>query len=279
MAYKTLFSALTDSDIINEVLPTATALSGLFDAHLDTLCLGVDRTQVASYYGGATSVLVQEAFSRAQEEAAALEKSARAELDRSDVRWSCQSDIAQMADLARIVSLHARFSDLAIAPQPYGDGRGQDIETALEACLFDASVPVLVTPNKSGLTTLPKQVLVAWNESAEALRAVKSALPMIAKADRVHVVMVDPPAHGATRSDPGGLLSQFLARHGHKVEVEVLSRTLPRVADVIIRHAEDIEADLVVMGAYGHSRFREAVFGGATLYMLQHATRPVLMAH
>ncbi|VAW02683.1 Universal stress protein family protein, partial [hydrothermal vent metagenome] len=66
---------------------------------------------------------------------------------------------------------------------------------------------------------------------------------------------------------------------GVTAEIDVLSKTLPRVADVLLRQARDIDADMIVMGAYGHSRFREAIFGGATRYMLEKATVPMLMAH
>ncbi|MGB0440252.1 MAG: universal stress protein, partial [Paracoccaceae bacterium] len=76
-----------------------------------------------------------------------------------------------------------------------------------------------------------------------------------------------------------GMVAQYLVRHGVRAEIDVLSKTLPRVADVLLRHATDTSADLLVMGGYGHSRFREAVLGGATRHMLQQATLPVLMAH
>ena len=77
----------------------------------------------------------------------------------------------------------------------------------------------------------------------------------------------------------GGLLSLFLARHGVKTEIDVLSKTLPRVSDVLMRHARDTNADLMVMGAYGHSRFRESILGGATRNMLEQAPVHVFMAH
>jgi len=95
----------------------------------------------------------------------------------------------------------------------------------------------------------------------------------------VHVVVIDPPTPGPNRSDPGGVLSQFLARHGVRGDIDVLSKTLPRVSDVLNRHARDMNADMIVMGAYGHSRFREAILGGATRYMLEQAEIPVFMAH
>jgi len=90
---------------------------------------------------------------------------------------------------------------------------------------------------------------------------------------------IDPPQHGPNRSDPGGQLSQFLARHGVKAEVDVLSKTLPKITDVMCRHVEDVDADMMVMGAYGHSRFREAILGGATRNALENAKVPIFMAH
>jgi nucleotide-binding universal stress UspA family protein len=124
-----------------------------------------------------------------------------------------------------------------------------------------------------------RRIVVAWNQSTEALTAIRRALPILRAAVMVDITIIDPPAHGPERSDPGGQLSQMLARHGIKAEVTVLAKTMPRVSDVINRHVRDSNADMVVMGAYGHSRFREAILGGATRHMLEMAEVPVLMAH
>jgi nucleotide-binding universal stress UspA family protein len=137
----------------------------------------------------------------------------------------------------------------------------------------------MVMPDKATSTLNPRRVMIGWDESAEALSAVRAAIPLLTRADAVHVVVVDPPAHGPNRSDPGGLLSQFLARHGVKVEIDVLAKTLPRISDVLARHAGDIEAEMIVMGAYGHSRFREAILGGATRNTLESTSVPLFMAH
>ena len=111
------------------------------------------------------------------------------------------------------------------------------------------------------------------------MAATRAALPLLKGADLVDITVVDPPPHGPERSDPGGLLCQMLVRHGVRAEVSVLARSLPRVSEVLARHATDQNADLLVMGAYGHSRFREAILGGATRNMLEQAELPVLMAH
>ena len=187
--------------------------------------------------------------------------------------------MAQLADIGRHVAAHARFSDLVIQPLPYGEDRGAELEPVVESAMFEGQTPVLVVPDEGEPKPAPKTVMIGWNESAEALNAVRAALPVLEAAEAVHVVVIDPPTHGPNRSDPGGLLSQYLSRHGVRAEVDVLSKTLPRVSDVLMRHATDIDADMIVMGAYGHSRFREAILGGATRYMLEQAKLPVFMAH
>jgi len=279
MTYNTLFSVLTDEALVEETLAHAIAAAEVHDAHLDVLCLGVDRSQAGYYYAGASAIVLQETIARAQQEAEAIEAKVRNVLGTTALRWSCEGGVAQLADLGRHVAMRARFSDLVILPQPYGNGRGAELEPVTEAALFDGRTPVLVAPAGGAPVTHPKRVLIGWNESSEALGAVRAALPLLAEADVVHVAIIDPPTHGPNRSDPGGLLSQYLARHGVTVEVDVLSKTLPRVSDVLLRHAGDMNADLVVMGAYGHSRFREAIFGGATRYMLEQSKVPVFMAH
>ncbi len=120
---------------------------------------------------------------------------------------------------------------------------------------------------------------MAWNESVEALAAIRAAMPLLEAAELVNIAIIDPPSHAPDRSDPGGALAEMLARHGITADVSVIARTMPRISDVLARHAADQEADMLVMGAYGHSRLREAILGGATRNMLEQADRPVLMAH
>ena len=138
---------------------------------------------------------------------------------------------------------------------------------------------MLVLPNKPMATVLPARIVIGWNQSREAMVAVRRALPFLKKAALVNIAVIDPPAHGPERSDPGGALCQMLVRHGVKAEVSVLARSMPRISDVLNRHVRDLDGDMLVMGAYGHSRFREAILGGATRNMLENAEVPVLMAH
>ena len=279
MAYKTILTIITDADLAKSALESAIALSGREDAHLEVLCLGVDRTQTGYYYAGTNAMIQQETLERAQKEAAEIETAAKQRLSAESIKWSCEAAVAQIAGLSHLVAQRARFSDLVVMPKPYGENRAIEDEAAVEAAMFDGKVPTMILPTEGGNVTDPKRIIIAWNESNEAMAAVRAALPILEEADSVRVVVIDPPVHGPNRSDPGGLLSQFLARHGVRTEIDVLSKTLPRVSDVILRHATDTGADMVVMGAYGHSRFREAIMGGATRDMLEKAELPVFMAH
>ena len=279
MSYKSLLTVLTDKEIAAAPLAQIVALAESHDAHAEALCLGVDRTQTGYYYAGANAMILQETLTRANAEAGEILKHASDVLRKSGVRWSAEDGVAQIADLGRHVAHRARFSDLVVLPQPYGENRGAEVEPIVEAAMFEGRAPVLVVPDDATLSGQPKTVMAAWNESVEALTAMRMALPFLMSADLVRIVIIDPPQHGPERSDPGGLLSQMLARHGVTCEIDVLSKTMTRVSDVLNRHATDTGSEMIVMGAYGHSRFREAILGGATRNMLEQADVPVFLAH
>ncbi len=279
MAYKSLLTVLTDLKIADTPLRQLIALAEAQDAHAEALCLGVDRTQTGYYYAGANAMVLQETLTRAHTEAAEILEMANDVLGRSGTRWAAEDGIAQISDLGRHVAHRARFSDLVILPRPYGPNRGSEVEPVVEAALFEGHAPVLVVPDEYTPQGRPKTIMVAWNESVESMTAIRQALPFLQAADLVRIVVIDPPTHGPERSDPGGLLSQMLARHDVRCEIDVLSKTLTRVSDVLNRHAVDTDSDMIVMGAYGHSRFREAILGGATRNMLEKAAVPVFMAH
>lgn len=279
MAYKSLLTVLTDPKIAEPPLSQLIALAEAGDAHAEALCLGVDRTQTGYYYAGANAMVLQETLTRAHTEAAEILELANGILGRSGVRWAAEDGVAQISDLGRHVAHRARFSDLVVLPRPYGPDRGSEVEPVVEAALFEGHAPVLVVPDDFEPQGQPKTVMVAWNESIESMTAIRQAMPFLRAADLVRIVVIDPPTHGPERSDPGGLLSQMLARQDVRCEIDVLSKTLTRVSDVLNRHAVDTSSDMIVMGAYGHSRFREAILGGATRNMLEKAAVPVFMAH
>ena len=153
---------------------------------------------------------------------------------------------------------------------------GRDM--VIEAALFQSGRPVVVVPyiQKQGLKL--DRVSVCWDGSRNAARAVADAMPILQKAKTVEVVVVIG-AHGKSRELPGADIAQHLARHNLKVELSELVADDIDVPNTILSHAADVGTDFIVMGGYGHSRWREFVLGGATRAMLSSMTVPVLMSH
>lgn len=278
MAYKTILTVLSDPAQIPQ-LDGAIALAGAQDAHLDILCLGIDHSQAGYFFPGGTPYGLQEAIDSALDDAAQLEARIRRHLSGiADLRWSCESAVAQSAGIGSLVGLRARFSDLTVLSSPYAKDQPRDAEAVTEAALFEGSNPIIILPKGVEAVMPPRRVLVAWNQSAEALTAIRRALPLLRSAEMVELTCIDPRNSGPERSDPGGALAQMLSRHGVRAQIAVLARTAPRISDEINRRALEIDADLVVMGAYGHSRLRQAILGGATRNMLEQSRVPVFLA-
>ncbi|QRZ13866.1 universal stress protein [Paracoccus methylovorus] len=276
MGYKTILTVLTDANQRRQ-LDSAIAMTRREDAHLDVFCMGVDHTQSGYYYAGASAYVFQESIDKAVTAAAELEENVRDRLDPEDIRWSVDSAVAQVGGLSTLVGMRARYSDLVVLNRPYGKDALVDAEAVTEAALFEGAAPVLIVPDELK-EPFGKKIMIAWNQSNEALAAVRRALPLLIAAESVEITVIDPSPNGPERSDPGGALCQMLTRHGVKAEIAVLARTLPLISDILNRRATEIGADMLVMGAYGHSRFRQAILGGATRNMLEKAQVPVLMA-
>jgi nucleotide-binding universal stress UspA family protein len=281
MAYKSLLTIAASPHGVGGTVTAAARIATALDAHLDCLALGVDRTQIGYSYVGSGAVVIAAAMERAETEARETEAALNAALGAQGqpLRFGVESVVTQLGALTEVVAGQARYADLAVLALPYGKDRGVEDETVIEAVLFEGMCPALVVPPNGTVGAAPKRIIVAWNQSREALVAVRRAMPFLHGAEVVQIVVIDPPTHGPERSDPGGPLCQLLVRHGVRAEVSVLAKTRPRVSQVLAQHVRDVDAELLVMGAYSHSRFREAILGGATRDMLEHAEVPVFLAH
>ncbi|KIF80094.1 universal stress protein [Noviherbaspirillum autotrophicum] len=183
-------------------------------------------------------------------------------------------------DAGAALCLQARYSDLLIIGQhdsaDYLRGQGP---TLTEYVMMNSVCPVLIVPDEGTCALNAPRVLLAWDGGMQAARTVHAAIPLLRQAALVQVAVFDaeigPQAHG---EEPGADIALFLARHGVKVEVSLLSSG-GDVGGAILSHAGYFGADLIVMGGYGHSRFREVLLGGATRAVLDAMTVPVLMAH
>jgi nucleotide-binding universal stress UspA family protein len=212
------------------------------------------------------------------------EQAAKTALDRfseAAARAGISADAAKLAanyaDAGELFGQIARRFDLAIVGQaePGKDAvEGQIAESAL----FESGRPVIMVPYIQKAPLKLDRVMVCWDGSRAATRAIADAMPLLERARRAEVVIVanDP---GKQDEIPGADMGQHLARHGVKVEVKRFSAAGIDVADALLSHAADSGADFFVMGGFGHSRLREFVLGGVTRSILRSMTAPVLMSH
>lgn len=188
-------------------------------------------------------------------------------------------EYVELSLCGEVIGRRARYADITLlGPSLLADDTITD--SALDGALYRSGKPVLILPETGGATLLPKSVIVAWDGSMEAARAVHSARSILQAAESVRIVLVDPVAGEAGQGgEPGADLAAYLARLGVSVTVDRLPSGGKPVADVLHQHARDHAAEMIVMGAYGHSRLRERIFGGVTRSMLNDVTLPLFMAH
>jgi nucleotide-binding universal stress UspA family protein len=170
----------------------------------------------------------------------------------------------------------ARRFDLAIVRQSEPE-RNTPASLIIEAALFEAGRPVLVVPYIQKAQIELGRVMVCWDGSRSAARAVGDAMPFLQRAGTVEVVVVD--EHGKSDELPGADVATHVARHGVAVELKEIVAPGVNVASVLLSHAAESSADFLVLGAYGHSRLREFILGGVTRSILETMTMPCLMAH
>lgn len=258
----------------------ALALADAWDAHLAALTLAPEPYVPAAVGVNIPPDVLEQQRQRAEEEA-------NARLDRVDERAGRfgrpverRHEIAAVDRLPAILARHARHADLCIVGQPDPEEDGVDQALLVEAAFMYSGRPALIVPYIGVRAVPPETVICCWDGSREAARAINDAVPFLEKARRVLVTVVDPEKLGG-RVGPiaGADMAAHLAHHGIEVEVKDLESGGLDVADVILSHAADEVADMLVMGGYGHSRLREIVFGGTTQHILEHMTVPVLMSH
>jgi nucleotide-binding universal stress UspA family protein len=202
-----------------------------------------------------------------------------ATLAKSGLSGDVSGEYVELALAGEVIGRRARHADITLlGPSLLADDMISD--SALDGALYRSGKPVIVVP-ESGKTSLsPKSVIIAWDGSMEAARAVHCARSILQAAQSVRIVLVDPVAgEGGIGAEPGSDMAAYLARLGVKVEVDRLPSGGKAIADVLHQHARDHAADMIVMGAYGHSRLRERIFGGVTRSMLNNVNVPLFMAH
>lgn len=178
------------------------------------------------------------------------------------------------------ICLQARYSDLVVIGQIDPDALSPTVLSDFpEYVLLNSVRPVLIIPYAGYFENVGKRILIAWDGSKEATRAVTNAIPLLKRAEIAHVVIFNNDDKDDIHGDqPGADIALYLARHGVRVEVSVEASNID-IGNSLLSLASDMHVDLIVMGGYGHSRFRETILGGATRTMMQTMTVPVLMSH
>ena len=269
----------------------AIALAAAFDVHVVGIAflyypivpVADDGYTLADIYGsssGAGSVPPEMIETQQRDNAAA----AKAAIDRfttatARARVSAEllSPGANFASAGDQFGRIARHFDLSVVGQAKPESSAIE-EKIIEAALFDSGRPVIVVPYIQQAPLKLDRVMVCWDGSRAAARAIADAMPLLERAKIVEVVII---ANERGKQDEieGADMGQHLARRGLKVEVERIDYGHLDVADALLSHASDSDVDFIVMGGYGHSRLREFLLGGVTRSILRTMTAPVLMSH
>jgi nucleotide-binding universal stress UspA family protein len=168
------------------------------------------------------------------------------------------------------------LADLAVVGQDDPDQPEPMREALIEAFLFQSGLPTLLVPHSGVAAFAPDKAVIAWKASATAARAVRAALPLLAMARSISIVTVD---EGREAAVPGAELAVYLKRRDLDATVRNISGSASGAGREILEFCSEAGADVLVMGAYGHSRLREFLLGGVTRHILTNATLPVLMTH
>lgn len=218
----------------------------------------------------------------AHEQAVAAAKEAKSSFDEA-ARLSAVKHESRVAEILsggplENILVHCRTTDLVVVGQANPDKPEPMRDLLIEAVLFESGVPVLIVPYIGSEAYQPKNVLIGWDGSSTATRAIHAALPVLEHADSVTVLVVSKQA-AAFSEQVGTDLATYLARHNMNVTIDIVVNPQISIADTVLNQISDKNHDLLVKGGYGHSRLREFLFGGATREILQTMTIPVLMAH
>lgn len=173
------------------------------------------------------------------------------------------------------LAVRSRYADITVVPQTDPDSQRGD-DDLVDELIMASGRPVLVVPYIGAPREFGRKVIVAWNASREAARAVSDAMPILEKAESVEIFAVEPKGMGDI---PGADIAGHLARHGIRISASKTAGLELDAGNILLNQISESGADLVIMGAYGHSRMRELVLGGVTQQMLGHMTVPVLFSH
>lgn len=275
MSYKTIVVHVDQSRHAEARIALAAGVAGRQGAHL----IGAAMTGISRFIYHGANVDVARTVLGAQLDQ--LMVRANDALDRFDAIAGAVAGLSFERrlvddDAAAGLAMQARYADAVVISQFDPDDPAARVDPELPAfVMLNSAAPVLMVPFIGAPAAVGEEVLVGWDESMPARRAIGNALPMLRCARKVSLAVLN---SGEQPRLAGADIALFLARHGVNVEV-LREETQIGVGNALLSLASDLGADLLVMGGYGHTRFREVLLGGATEAILATMTIPVLMSH
>jgi nucleotide-binding universal stress UspA family protein len=277
MSYKTILVHLNDKRRAEAMLEPAIELATRYNSHLKGLY--VDAIMAApplslTYASSGPGMVAAEDHGNGEAIAAVF--------NRMTATASCVAEWQRLkvplGDLVAVVVEHGRTADLIVAGQADPDWDLSPVLDFPERLALESGRPVLVIPYVGRYPLIGRNVVIAWKAGRETTRAVFDALPLLKGAENVHILEVKGRANEKTLGADTSI-AVSIARHGIKPTVRTSVAPDISVGDEILSRLSDLDADLLVMGAYGHSRMREMVFGGVTRHIARHMTVPTLLSH
>ena len=279
MTYKTIVVHVDQSVACQQRVALAIELAQSQQAHLT----GVAPTGVIRYPYGRSGIAMGIYYDAATTELREVAQQSVDSFERQVAQAGLPSAECRIAkaDANAALTLHGHYADLMVLSQSNPDTRDVAGESVLpQHVLLHVARPVLLVPYAGKFSHIGQRVMVAWDSGRESARAVADALPILKRAARVHVIVFNgkkgsPDGHWP---HPGTEIALYLARHGVKVEASEEETSID-IGSALLSRISDDGADMLVMGGYGHSRFRETILGGITKTILEHMTVPVLISH
>ncbi|RBA23627.1 universal stress protein [Herminiimonas fonticola] len=272
MSYKVILVHLEHALSMQKCVEVAITLANQEDAHL----VGVATTGISRFVYNDHSDLFDKAIATLTERAKQLLDDFEGVCRTAGVR-SYETKLIHDDAAAGLIE-PARYCDLVIVSQAAQETI-QLISPIPEYVMLNSARPVLVIPNKGKPVQLDGHILISWNESPEATRAITYALPLLKRAREITVgIFQSSSRYGVLSNPPGSDVATWLGRHG--INVDIVEEYLRKdIDEAILELAAQRESGLIVMGGYGHARFRELFVGGATIDILNNSTIPILIAH